>query len=91
MKKDLLKQRLVEQRAHITSVITAAGGQTQLAAVLGVSQAAISKWLMRGWLPVGRARECEALFGVSRTSLADPALVDALLNSSEMFDQTTAH
>ena len=84
-KKTVREERLAQQRDAIASVVTSAGGQTKLAAVLGVTQAAISKWHVRGWMPVHRARECEALFGVDRALLAEPTLVDALRAPAEMF------
>lgn len=78
-RKTLLDARLESQRTALKAVITQAGGsQVHLAECLGVTQAAVSKWVQRGWVPLPRAREIEALFGVPRTSVADPKVVDAL-------------
>ena len=82
-RKTLTETRLDAQRETIKTVIAAAGGsQIDLARALGVTQAAVSKWVMRGWVPLSRAREIEALYGVPRTSVADPKVVDALTDVS---------
>ena len=60
----------------------AGGAQIDLARVLGVTQAAVSKWVTRGWVPLARAREIEALYGVPRTQVANPTMVDALTDAS---------
>ena len=82
-RKSLLDQQLERNRAAMARAVELAGGSQQhLADSLNVSQAAVSKWLLRGWMPPARAREVEMLFGVSRTTLADPRLVDALVTES---------
>ena len=84
-RKTLLDTRLDSQRATLNAVIAQAGGaQVHLAERLGVTQASVSKWVLRGWVPLLRAREIEALFGVPRTSVADPKVVDALSSSTLM-------
>lgn len=72
------EQQLTRNRDAFRRVISSAGSQQQVARELGVTQAAVSKWLVRGWAPVPRAREMEALFGVSRMELIKPELADAL-------------
>ena len=68
---------------HAGFRVQAAGGaQIDLARVLGVTQAAVSKWVTRGWVPLARAREIEALYGVPRTKVANPTMVDALTDAS---------
>lgn len=53
----------------ITRATEAAGGQDRLAAILGVSQQAVSSWCTRGWAPTARHAQIEALTGVSATEL----------------------
>jgi transcriptional regulator with XRE-family HTH domain len=60
----------------IADALTQAGNQAQLAERLGVSQQAISIWLRRGWVPVRRALEIEAQFGIPRSRLISPRLAD---------------
>ena len=82
-RKTITETRLDAQRETIKTVIAAAGGsQIDLARVLGVTQAAVSKWVTRGWVPLARAREIEALYGVPRTKVANPTIVDALTDTS---------
>lgn len=75
---DILEQRRELCRAALRRVIELAGSQQAVANELGVTQQAIAKWLTRGWVPVRRALEMEMAYGVPRTSLADPRVVDAL-------------
>lgn len=71
--------QLNRNRAAIRQVIEACGGtQMDVARRLGVTQAAVSKWLLRGWVSPSRARELEALTGISRMQLIDPRLADAI-------------
>jgi DNA-binding transcriptional regulator YdaS (Cro superfamily) len=56
----------------IADAIVAAGGQQALALELGVSQQAVSRWLKRGWAPVGRIIDIERIFGVPRGRLVNP-------------------
>lgn len=59
----------------VKGAIEAAGGtQKHLAAALGVSQNAISKWSLRGWMPTKRAKQTAERFGVALGSLTDPRL-----------------
>lgn len=60
----------------IEQAIRAAGSQVLLAKALGVTQQAISAWLRRGWVPLRRAQEIEALYGVPRASLISPRVRD---------------
>lgn len=53
-----------------------AGTQRSLAATLGVSEQVVCVWAKRGWVPLARAQEIEALFGVPRKSLINPRLLD---------------
>lgn len=61
--------------AGIDKVIDAAGGQTALAEVLGVSQQAISKWQKRGYVPADRVDQLANSFSVERTELIDPRAI----------------
>jgi DNA-binding transcriptional regulator YdaS (Cro superfamily) len=68
----------------IADALAQAGNQATLAERLGVSQQAISIWLRRGWVPVRRALEIEAQFGVPRARLISPRLADLVdLRESE--------
>ncbi len=60
----------------VSLAIRAAGTQQKLAALLGVSQQAVSAWLDRGWVPLRRAQEIEASLGVPRAKLINPRIAD---------------
>lgn len=69
----------MNQLNHSTGIADAlkqAGNQVALAERLGVSQQAVSIWLRRGWVPVRRALEIEAQFGIPRARLISPRLAD---------------
>lgn len=73
------EKQLALSRAALQMVIATVGSQSELGAQLGVTQAAVSKWLQRGWVSPERAREMESLTGVSRAMLVDPRIANALL------------
>ncbi len=60
----------------IADALQQAGNQVALAQQLGVTQQAVSIWLRRGWVPVRRALEIEAQFGIPRSRLISPRLAD---------------
>lgn len=63
----------------IADAINMAGSQAELANTLGVTQQSVSIWLVRGWVPLRRAQEIEAQFGIPRGRLINPrvmALID---------------
>lgn len=60
----------------IAEALKQAGNQVALAERLGVTQQAVSIWLRRGWVPVRRALEIEAQFGIPRSRLISPRLAD---------------
>lgn len=64
------------QLTGIAEVVAIAGGQTELAEKVGVSQQAVSKWLRNGFVPLSRVIEIETQFGVPRARLANPRLTD---------------
>jgi transcriptional regulator with XRE-family HTH domain len=66
----------LNRNTGIAEALAQAGNQAQLAEKLGVSQQAISIWLRRGWVPVRRALEIEAQFGIPRSRLISPRLAD---------------
>lgn len=68
----------IDQNTAIYKVVKQAGGQTALAGVLGVSQQVVSVWLSRGWVPVRRALEIEAQYGIHRHLLINPRLSDLI-------------
>lgn len=59
----------------IDKIIDAAGGQTALADVLGVSQQAVAKWAKRGYVPGPRVDQLANAFNVDRTELIDPRAI----------------
>lgn len=62
----------------IEVAVETAGSQEKLAQALGVTQQSVAKWFKRGYVPLDRAREIEAQFGVPRKSLVDPQVVELL-------------
>lgn len=60
----------------VEEAVKAAGSQDKLAAALGVSQQFVSTCLRRGYVPLRRAQEIEALFGVPRSRLISPRIRD---------------
>lgn len=64
-----LKQTGVEE------AIRAAGGQKQLARILGVTQQFISHCLARGYVPPARAVAIEKELGIPRKRLVSPRLI----------------
>lgn len=65
----------------IQKAIDAAGSETALAEVMGVTQQAVSKWKSKGYVPlrpVDRATQITNMFRIERKELIDPALLDAV-------------
>jgi len=52
--------------------------QAQVALDMGVTQQVVSHWLKVGYMPLIRARDAEALYGVPRRKLVDPKLLGML-------------
>lgn len=70
---------MTKQRSNpVLQAAQAAGSQANLARALGVSEPAIRKWVLQGWVPVRRAQEIEAQFGLPRTTLINPRLLDLI-------------
>ncbi len=63
-------------KTGIADAVQQVGTQEALAEQLGVSQQAVSIWLRRGWVPLRRAQEIEALTGVGRARLINPRIAD---------------
>lgn len=70
--------RLAKGRAHLIAIALKAGSQKALGQRLGVSQQVVNKWTVRGWVPLPRAQEIEAIYGVPRALIADPRMVDLM-------------
>ena len=66
------------EKTGIQEAVEKAGDQKTLAAQLGVTQQNVSWWVGRGFVPLDRAVEIEAQYGVDRRRLVDPKLVDLL-------------
>lgn len=62
----------------IDTAVELAGSQGKLAQQLGVSQQAVGKWVERGFTPLRRAQEIEAVYGVPRVALANPRTLELL-------------
>ena len=62
----------------IDDVVRLAGSQSAVARQCGVSPQAVRQWVVRGFVPLSRAVELEAQFGVPRTRLVDPKVVGLL-------------
>ena len=85
MKRTKPVEALLEQsRATLDAVIVLATSQEKLGEKLGVSQAAVSKWLKRGYLPMNRAIEVESIYGVPRQKTMNPRVVQALATVESM-------
>lgn len=60
--------------AGVRRAVAIAGRQVDLARALQVSEAAVSGWVRRGWVPWRRAAQIEGLCGVPREALMDPRM-----------------
>jgi DNA-binding transcriptional regulator YdaS (Cro superfamily) len=69
---------MMEPKRGIDDAVEVAGSQEKLAQALGVTQQSVAKWVKRGYAPLARAREVEAMYGVPRKSLVDPRVVELL-------------
>jgi DNA-binding transcriptional regulator YdaS (Cro superfamily) len=59
------------QISGIEAAIVAAGGQDNLAKLIGCTQQNVSSWKARGYVPLLRAVEIEQRTGVARLRLID--------------------
>ena len=64
----------------IESAILAAGGQSALAEILGVSQQNVSVWKRNGYVPTAWVVPVEQATGVPRAELISPRLRDLVVN-----------
>lgn len=64
--------------AAIDEAVEAGGGIVAFSRKLGLTHQAVYHWRRKGWAPVKRAVEIEALFGVDRNRLMEPRLAEAL-------------
>lgn len=62
----------------VAVAVAHAGNQAALSKILGVSEAAVSKWVAQQWVPHRRAQEIEALYGLPRLSLINPRMRDLI-------------
>ena len=68
--------RRIKKPSGITAACAAAGNQARLAEDLGVTQQAVSAWVRQGWVPLHRAKEIEARYGVPRSKTMNPRVAD---------------
>jgi DNA-binding transcriptional regulator YdaS (Cro superfamily) len=69
-----------QQLSGIADAVMVAGTQADLANDLGVSQQVVSKWQVRGWVPLKRAGQIEERYKISRMRLVNPKIL-ALVGS----------
>lgn len=62
----------------IDDAISLAGSQRKLARLVGCTQQAVHAWMLRGFVPIGRAIEIEQCTGVPRQRLINPKWVEVL-------------
>lgn len=63
--------------------VAAAGGQAELARLLGVKRQAVQQWVTRGWAPEERWSEIEGHTGVRDVELMKPSLRSRLAGGFE--------
>ena len=68
----------------VKQAAAAAGSQAKLARALGVTEQAIHNWIARGWVPLRRAQEIEALFGVPRGLTINPRIKDLVAEFADI-------
>jgi DNA-binding transcriptional regulator YdaS (Cro superfamily) len=67
-----------KEQPGIVRAAAAVGGQVKLAELLGVTQQAVSQWVVRGYPPQDRVIEIEHHTGVPRAQLVDPRTAELL-------------
>lgn len=60
------------QDSAVTEAVEKAGSAAELARQLKVSGQAVGIWLRQGFVPQGRAKEIEMLYGIDRARLVSP-------------------
>lgn len=67
-----------KEETPIERLLRASGGAPAIAAALDVSHQFIYVCIGRGWFPPLRAKQLEKKYGVPRTALMNPELVESL-------------
>jgi hypothetical protein len=67
-----------ERVSAIDRAIERGGGIVRFARSLSLTHQAVYNWRKRGWVPPERAVVIEAIFGIDRNQLMNPALVRAV-------------
>lgn len=62
----------------IEKAIERAGGEAALGEMLGVTQQAVNKMKRRGFVPLSRVQQIADAFGIARSELLDPAIVETV-------------
>lgn len=72
--------RVSKNREYFQRIVDAEGSQARAAAKIGVSPAALNRWVRRGWCSPQRAKQIGDLWGVPRRYLVHPDIVSALFD-----------
>lgn len=62
--------------AGIHYAVMLARSQTKLAKALGVSNAVVSAWVSKGYVPDERVEQIHGIYGISRARLCNPIYLD---------------
>jgi len=73
----------IKPETGITTAVKLAGSQGKLAMLLGVKQQSVFNWKLKGYVPILRAQEIEALLGVPRKTLINPKVAGLLASWSD--------
>lgn len=65
---------MTKRNEHLEQAIAAAPGIVAFAKALGVTHQAVSAWRKKGHVPLARAAQIEALYGVPRAKLLSEAM-----------------
>jgi DNA-binding transcriptional regulator YdaS (Cro superfamily) len=68
----------VTTKSGIREACDIVGGEQLLASALGISQQAVSRWVLKGFAPLDRVPAIAALTGIERKRLCDPRVLAAV-------------
>lgn len=64
------------ERPGVVEAVETVGGQTKLAAAMGLTQQTVSYWVQMGYVPAEHVVAVSHLSGVSRQRLVNPRLAE---------------